>query len=159
MPQVEKLKIFLASPGDVSTERKHVVKVVEELNRTVASDKGVVLEVICSENAYPGYGKDGQAIINEQIGKMSDYVLFIGIMWNRVGTPTKRAISGTVEEYQRAKRTFNRIGQPTIWFYFRSMTEGLKKKTDLEQQEKVKQFINRFKTKKCGLFREYKTPP
>lgn len=85
MPQVEKLKIFLASPGDVSTERNHVVKVVEEINRTVAPDKGVVLEVIRSENAYPGYGKDGQAIINEQIGKMSDYVLFIGIMWNRVG--------------------------------------------------------------------------
>ncbi len=158
MPQVEKLKIFIASPGDVSTERKHVVKVVEEINRTVAPDKGVVIEVIRSENAYPGYGKDGQAIINEQIGKMSDYVLFIGIMWNRVGTPTKRAISGTVEEYQRAKRTFNRIGQPTIWFYFRSMTEGLKKKTELEQQEKVRRFKNSYSKNGLGLFREYKTP-
>lgn len=158
MPQVEKLKIFLASPGDVRTERNHVFKVVEELNRTVASDKGVVLEVICSKNAYPGYGKDGQAIINEQIGKMSDYVLFIGIMWNRVGTPTKRAISGTVEEYQRAKRTFKRIGQPSIWFYFRLMTEGLKKKAELEQQEKVRRFKNSYSKNKLGLFHEYKNP-
>lgn len=159
MPQVEKLKIFLASPGDVRTERNHVVKVVEELNRTVASDKGVVLEVIRSENAVPGYGQDGQAIINAQIGKMSDYVLFIGIMWNRIGTPTKRgAISGTIEEFQRARRTFKSKGQPNIWFYFRSMTEGLKKKTDLEQQEKVKQFKNRYSKNGYGLFREYKTP-
>ncbi|MEI2578554.1 hypothetical protein [Scytonema sp. PRP1] len=158
MPQVEKLKIFLASPGDVRTERNHVVKVVEEINRTVAPDKGVTLEVIRSENAFPGYGQDGQAIINSQIGKMSDYVLFIGIMWNRVGTPTKRAISGTIEEFQRARRTFNRIGQPDIWFYFREMTKGLKKKTDLEQQEKVKKFKNRYSKNGYGLFREYKTP-
>ncbi|MDZ8104717.1 MAG: hypothetical protein RM338_03715 [Nostoc sp. DedQUE12a] len=158
MPQVEKLKIFLASPGDVRTERNHVFKVVDELNRTVASDKGVILQVICSKNAYPGYGKDGQAIINEQIGKMSDYVLFIGIMWNRGGTPTKRAISGTVEEYQRAKRTFKRIGQPSIWFYFRSMTEGLKKKAELEQQEKVRRFKNSYTKNRLGLFHEYKNP-
>ncbi|QLE60034.1 hypothetical protein [Nostoc sp. TCL26-01] len=158
MPQVEKLKIFLASPGDVSTERNHVVKVVEEINRTVAPDKGVVLEVIRSENAYPGYGKDGQAIINEQIGKMSDYVLFIGIMWNRVGTPTKRDLSGTIEEFKRAKRTFNRIGQPEIWFYFRSMTEGLKTKAELEQQGKVKRFKNSYSKNGWGLFREYKNP-
>jgi hypothetical protein len=158
MPQVEKLKIFLASPGDVSTERNHVVKVVEEINRTVAPDKGVVLEVIRSENAYPGYGKDGQAIINEQIGKMSDYVLFIGIMWNRVGTPTKRDISGTIEEFKRARRTFNRIGQPEIWFYFRSISEGLKTKAELEQQEKVKRFKNSFSKNGWGLFREYKNP-
>ncbi|MBP5972891.1 hypothetical protein HW132_09135 [Brasilonema sp. CT11] len=158
MPQVEKLKIFLASPGDVSTERNHVVKVLEEINRTVAPDKGVVLEVIRSENAYPGYGKDGQAIINEQIGKMSDYVLFIGIMWNRVGTPTKRDISGTIEEFKRARRTFHRIGQPEIWFYFRSMTEGVKNKIELEQQGKVKLFKNSYSKNGCGLFREYKNP-
>ncbi|BAZ19022.1 hypothetical protein NIES4071_109070 (plasmid) [Calothrix sp. NIES-4071] len=158
MPQLEHLKIFLASPGDVSQERKHVFKVVEELNRTVASDKGIHLDVISSESALPGCGKDGQAIINEQIGKMSDYVLFIGIMWNRIGTPTKRAISGTVEEYRRAKRTFDRIGQPNIWFYFRSMTEGLKKKDELEQQEKVRRFKNSYSKNGIGLFREYKNP-
>lgn len=80
MPQVEKLKIFLASPGDVNTERRHVEKVIEEINRTVAAALGVVLEVISSKNAFPGYGKDGQAILNEQIGNMHEYELFIGIM-------------------------------------------------------------------------------
>ncbi|BAY41796.1 hypothetical protein NIES2111_61920 (plasmid) [Nostoc sp. NIES-2111] len=158
MPQVEKLKIFLASPGDVKTERNYVFKVVDELNRTVASYKGIVLEVICSENAYPGYGKDGQAIINEQIGKMSDYVLFIGIMWNRIGTPTKRATSGTLEEFKRARRTFRRINQPEIWFYFRSISQGIKTKNELEQQKKVQRFKNSFSKNEWGLFREYKNP-
>ncbi|MBE9213692.1 hypothetical protein IQ247_13625 [Plectonema cf. radiosum LEGE 06105] len=64
MPKVELIKIFLASPGDVKTERSHVLKVVEEINRTVAPSKGVRVEVICSSNAFPGHGKDGQAIIN-----------------------------------------------------------------------------------------------
>lgn len=32
MPQLEHLKIFLASPGDVSKVRRYVVEVVEEVN-------------------------------------------------------------------------------------------------------------------------------
>lgn len=46
MPSVEKLLVFLASPGDVLTERRYVEEVVVELNRTVANEKGLVLQVI-----------------------------------------------------------------------------------------------------------------
>src|SRR5450432_2908525 len=103
MPQVDKLFIFLASPGDVSIERRHVEEVVADLNRTVASDKGVILQVVrWEDDAFPGYGQDAQALINAQIAKMADYALFVGIMWNRLGTPTPRGASGTVEEFEAA---------------------------------------------------------
>jgi len=45
MAHVEKLLVFLASPGDVPKERDYVHQVVDELNRTVASQKGIVLQV------------------------------------------------------------------------------------------------------------------
>lgn len=156
MPQVEKLKIFLASPGDVDTERRHVAKVVEEINRTVAAALGVVLEVISSKNAFPGYGKDGQAILNEQIGDMKEYELFIGIMWNRIGTPTPRAKSGTVEEFTRAVRALTRRKKPEVWFYFRQAAAHLTTKEELKQKEEVLDFRAKFRTN--GLFRDYKGP-
>ncbi|MEH2461071.1 hypothetical protein [Nostoc sp.] len=156
MPQVEKLKIFLASPSDVATERRHVKKVIEEINQTVAADKGIVLEVVSSEKAFPSYGKDGQAILNEQIGKMQEYELFIGIMWNRIGTPTPRAKSGTAEEFGRAVKTLIRKGKPQVWFYFREAPAYFTTKEDLRQRGEALEFKAKFRGK--GLFREYKTP-
>ena len=50
MPQVEKLFVFLASPSDVLTERRIVEEVIAELNRTVAPEKGVVLQTVRWEN-------------------------------------------------------------------------------------------------------------
>ncbi len=157
MPQVRiVIKIFLASPGDVATERRHVEKLKEEINRTVAANKGIVLEVVSSANAFPSYGKDGQAILNEQIGKMQEYELFIGIMWNRIGTPTPRAKSGTAEEFARAVRSLMRKGKPQVWFYFREAPAHLTTKEQLRQREEALEFKAKFRGK--GLFREYKTP-
>jgi hypothetical protein len=39
MPQLEELKIFLASPSDVPKERDYVEEVVAELNDTVAGEQ------------------------------------------------------------------------------------------------------------------------
>lgn len=44
--QVEHLKIFLASPGDVQTERDQARQAIEEINRTIGRDKNIHLDVI-----------------------------------------------------------------------------------------------------------------
>lgn len=155
--QVDLIKIFLASPGDVKTERNHVKAVVAAINRTVAKDRDVRLEVICSEDAYPKYGKDGQAVINEQIGKMHEYDLFILIMKDRFGSPTKRCASGTSEEFQRAKKAHEKTGKPDIWFYSGSMKQNVKKQQEKDQQAKVKGFKTRFINNRYGLFKPYTT--
>lgn len=56
-------------------------------------------------HAFPGFGDDAQAVINDEIP--DDFDLFIGIMWCRFGTETNRAGSGTVEEFERAKARFD----------------------------------------------------
>lgn len=147
MPQVEQLKIFLASPSDVSVERRYVEDVVAEINRTVGKAMGIVLVVVSSRNAIPGHGKDGQTVINKQIARMKDYVLFVGIMWNRIGTPTARAKSGTVEEYNRAVRAFNFHGNPEIWFYFRDTSAHPVSQDLLNQRKAVSAFRKRVQRK------------
>ena len=157
MPSVEKLLVFLASPGDVPTERRYVEEVVAELNRTVANEKGLVVQVIRWENdAFPGYGRDAQALMNEQIAAMETYALFIGIMWNRLGTPTPRAESGTVEEFERAAQARAQSGQPEIWFYFRQAAARLDTPDQLEQRKKVLAFKAQVQAK--GLPWTYKNP-
>ncbi|WP_041641530.1 hypothetical protein [Trichormus azollae] len=50
---------------------------------------------------------------------MNEYALFVGIMWNPIGTLTPRAESGTVEEFERAVKSWQKNSQLEIWFYFR----------------------------------------
>lgn len=156
MPQVEKLKIFLASPSDVAKERKYVKEVIDEINRTIASSKGVFLEVVCSEHTFPGYGQDGQSVLNKQIGTMKEYDIFLGIMWTRVGTPTQRAESGTIEEFQRAARANNAHEKPAIWFYFRKLEANLDTREKLEQAQKVVTFKKKIQCK--ALIHDYNSP-
>lgn len=157
MAKVETVFIFLASPSDVQAERRYVEEVVGELNRSLAPSKGLFLQVVTWENhVYPGFGKDAQSLINEQIGEMSNYSLFVGIMWNRLGTPTERSESGTVEEFERAVEAFNTYGQPDVWFYFRDSPSTLDTIEEIEQRKKVLLFRERVEAN--GMPWSYKTP-
>lgn len=87
---------------------------------------------------------------------MEEYALFVGIMWNRVGTPTPRAESGTVEEFERAISAFDRKGQPQIWFYFGEAPTQLNTEGELEQRRNVLSFKNRIQPR--ALIHDYKNP-
>jgi hypothetical protein len=92
---------------------------IGELNRTWSMTLGVVFELLRWEtHVRPAFGSDPQSIVNEQIG--NSYDVFIGILWGRFGTPTPRAASGTIEEFERAlmRRTNDGRG-PEIMFYFK----------------------------------------
>jgi hypothetical protein len=112
---LQKLRMFVASPGDVERERDHVNKVADELNRAVAPEAGFILEVVRWEtHSRPDMGRI-QQIINDQIGSVD---VFIGIMWQRFGTPTGVAESGSEEEFDRAFESWQTIGHPRILYYF-----------------------------------------
>ena len=115
---MRKLRVFIASPGDVEEERDLVSLIVEELRRNVARLVSVELETIRWEtHAWPDVGDDAQDVINRELG---NYDVFVGIMWKRFGTRTKRAPSGTAEEFERAYAYFTAYGRPKIMFYFRA---------------------------------------
>ena len=99
MKTVRLIKIFIASPGDVSDQRDEVEKIIWDWNNEHTDSKNIVLMPIRWENnssASYALDKDGQAVINEQILKSSD--VLIAIFGNRIGTRTRNGKSGTVEE-------------------------------------------------------------
>jgi hypothetical protein len=150
-----KLRIFVASPGDVSQERDIVSVVVQELRRTIGDIRNVELEAIRWEtHAWPAVGKDAQNVINTQIG---EYDVLVGVMWKRFGTPTKHSNSGTGEEFELAYDYFTKYQRPKIMFYFRTAPFYTTNEKELSQFRKVVRF--RKKLEKLGvLFWEYAQP-
>lgn len=95
------LRIFVASPSDLGEERKLLEGVVQELNLTWPQQLGVALELIKWEtHAFPGAGTDPQDVINHQLTQ--DYDILLVMLWSRIGTPTPRSQSGTLEEFESA---------------------------------------------------------
>jgi Domain of unknown function (DUF4062) len=135
--QVTEIKVFVASPGDVSQERKHLHEVLEEINTSLGPRK-LRLKYVGWEQVYPGMGRP-QEVINEQISP-EDCDFFIGIMWSRFGTPTGGFGSGTEEEFQKAYGSWAHNKKPRIFFYFCSKAPTFADEDDLEQYRKVMRF-------------------
>lgn len=101
MKTVKQLGIFVASPSDVSEEREMVRNAIRDYNSIVGVNQGVHCRFIgWEDNVHSSMGNDGQDVINSQVG--DDYDIFLCILWTKLGSPTPRALSGTVEEYDRA---------------------------------------------------------
>jgi hypothetical protein len=158
MEEVKKVRVFVASPGDVKVERDALAGVVDDINWTLATlapEKGVVLELIRWEtHVAPGIGRDAQDVVNRQIG---DYDIFVGIMWKRFGTPTAVAGSGTDEEFQRAYDRWQENPSLPIMFYFSQAPTSPKSKEEITQLAKVIEFRDEL-VGKGALVAEYPGP-
>jgi hypothetical protein len=155
MKKVNVLRIFLASPGDVKAEREMIFTLKEDLDVLIGKDKNIKFEIVNWErNTYPGKGTDAQDVINEQINE--EYDVFMGIFWQRFGTPTSRYESGTLEEYENAKKKYENDKENThIMIYFK--TEGNQNiyDIDIEQLKKVKSFKDKISKEDGILYFEF----
>ena len=137
------LTIFVASPSDVSEERDRLDNIVNGLNSALARQTGIRLELLRWErDVSPAVGQDSQAVINDQIPQ--DYDVFVGILWNRLGSPTRRADSGTAEEYEMAKaRHDDNPDGLRLMLYFKNSPPETMKGFDPDQYKKVTEFRSR----------------
>lgn len=93
------IPVMIASPGDVAEERDIVRVVVHDWNDVNALASKVVLSPVGWEtHSSPELGTRPQELINSRLLKECD--LLVGVFWTRLGTPTGKAKSGTVEEIE-----------------------------------------------------------
>lgn len=119
MKQISELRIFLASPGDVQVERTIVQEVLSELNITYGTPNGINLKLVNWEDySYPSIGEDPQDLINSQLP--FDYDVFLVLFWTRIGTPTNRSKSGTIEELEIALKKKENGEDIEIMGYFKT---------------------------------------
>ncbi|HEX8456641.1 MAG TPA: SUMF1/EgtB/PvdO family nonheme iron enzyme [Pyrinomonadaceae bacterium] len=108
-------RVFVASPGDVREEREIVPAVIEQVNRTTGQELGIHLDSwMWDMDAAPNAGAP-QDVINPELDQAH---IVIVIFWNRLGTPTLNADSGTVEEFTRAFERWQQKGLPRLMVYF-----------------------------------------
>jgi hypothetical protein len=159
--------VFLASPGDVNTEREAVRAFFGRVNATFAQFWNVHFELVDWENyATIGIGRPQQLITEQTLERFRDsLVLVIGIMGQRFGSPTGVAESGTEEEFNWALEHHQRCGTPEIkWFFRKTGSLELRADSDedaetaLEQWKKVKAFRKRLQSQSSPVFyAEYST--
>lgn len=99
MYRARAVKVMIASPGDVGAARQVVRDVLQEWNFVHSEDKQLVLMPVgWDTHAQPAMGDRPQALINKQVLQGCD--LLIAIFWTRLGSPTGKSDSGTVEEIE-----------------------------------------------------------
>ena len=100
-------------------ERDVVEELARDLNERFSAQNAAIVQIRRWETgAQPAYGKDGQAILNDQLAKMDEVDLVVLVMRDKFGRPTPRADSGTEEEFLRAVEEFQKGGSPEIKLYF-----------------------------------------
>ena len=94
------IPIMIASPGDVVEERDVARDVIQEWNYINSlPSRTVLMPVGWDTHSSPELGGRPQELINERVLKDCD--LLVGIFWTRIGTPTGKSASGSVEEIER----------------------------------------------------------
>jgi hypothetical protein len=143
------IRLFAVSPNDVSEKRdEDVAKVVAELNKSVARNRGYSIEVVTWKDVVPNMGRPQQVILDA----VGDYDILVGIMKHRFGSPTGKYLSGTEEEFHKAYDSWMNSGRPRILFYFqRGPGPG-----ELEYIDEYKHVLEFKKlVEQHGLVREY----
>ncbi|UAY55748.1 NACHT domain-containing protein [Arachidicoccus terrestris] len=136
------IRIFVSCPGDVEEEKKVVEELCQLVNNQLTQQNCPLLFQVCEWKQIIGeHGDRPQEIINNRI----IYDIYLGIFWNRFGTPTGELNqktgelfgSGTEEEYYLALKKWEQNKEAMLMYVF------FKKQSDAAndiQPQKVLQF-------------------
>lgn len=142
------LRAMIASPSDIPEARDAVEAAIHGWNDANSHSKGIVLLPWRWESsAVPVLGGHPQALINAQ--GVDDSDLVFALFGGRLGAPTPDAVSGTVEEIERAI-----AASKPVHLYF--STAPLPNDVDLEQVKGLRQFKEQIETR--GLLGQFSNP-
>ena len=144
------LPVFIASPSDLSEERRGAKKVVDQFNSTLGERFNLTVDLLGWEDTLPGAGRP-QELINPEVEKCE---VFIGLLWRRWGSPTGNFSSGFEEEFTLAMERYGKTGFPKIWLSFKAVNPEMEQDPG-EQLRKVLEFKEeRIFARDC-LFKEF----
>jgi len=134
------LRVVLASPTDVQAERDRVPMVIEEVNRNVAHDHGLHLELYRWEtDAFPSFNMAGPQGAIDKVLEIDSCHLLIGVFWKRLGTCTADGDTGTVHEVKAAYKSWLEKRTPQMMLYFGQKASPPPQK--LEETEQLSELL------------------
>ncbi len=153
LPARNVLHVFLASPSDLTDERRMARDVVDEVNR-YAQQLELEISLLGWEDTLPGCGRP-QELINQDVDRCQ---VFIGLLWQRWGQPTgvEQFTSGFDEEFQRALNRYGSTGSPEVWLFFKNI-EPDRLQDPGEQPKMVLTFRKTVEASKRFLYKEFES--
>lgn len=143
----KKINLFISHPGDIKDEIDCIQSCVKEINKI---QNEYILE--CLDGTFDTYTEVGeypQEVISKQIGPKYD--ILVGIFWQRIGTPTKKEKSGTIEEIKGA---ISKKKQLLVYFNI-SCPQNLNQ-IDLGQLKEIRLFKEELSQAKL-LYKEFES--
>jgi len=141
MPEnIQLFRVLLAAPSDVTVEHELVADAINDWNVQHGDNARARVELMSwRTHAHPEAGRRPQALINRQFADRADVV--IAIFWRRLGSPTGKAASGTVEEIERAQRRGKKV---MVYFSQRPGTGEISPDTrELARMERFRRTLGR----------------
>ena len=141
MEKLYTYNVLLSSPSDLEHERRLIQDHLErEVNRIVGEWASIRLNVVAWEtDSRSGAGNSAQDVIDST---MPPHDIYLGLLWRKIGTPTKGSDSGTIYEYERAMDLKAKGTVHEVMFFFKEdeADTGSQSIEDLQQLIKVKEF-------------------
>jgi hypothetical protein len=142
---IDLVKLSFCGPSDVMKEIAIAQDVVKQWNLHHGEARGFwIKHQHWSSDSHPEMGDRPQAIINRQVIDDSDII--VAIFWQRFGSPTGVAASGTEEEIRRATRLDKKV-----MVYFSDL-ESVAGPADLAQAQMLADFRRNLREKRQGLY-------
>ncbi|MBQ5979526.1 MAG: hypothetical protein IJL58_05855 [Bacteroidales bacterium] len=139
---------MIGCPGDIREEKDIAIKVINRWTILHAEQYAtVLLPIHWTTSSYPEHGDHPQTILNEQLVSNSD--MLIGIFGARVGSPTDKSISGTIEEIEEHIKD----EKPVMLFFRRQNDTSTIHAAEIEKLQAFKS-----KVKNHYLYGEYDSP-
>lgn len=147
---IREIKIFVSSPNDVARERDICKKIIGQMDSLLSKQYRVKL------NAYfweTDEGSVGMGNPQSRTPNPAKYDLYIGILWEKFGSPTGEvdpntgveSVSGTKYEFDQAYDAWKKKRKPEIKFLRKHSVKD--KKYDDEQYRLVEEFFKEFSSK------------
>jgi len=140
----ETVRIFVASPQDVATERNHVGDVAAALNRNMAEERDVQFRVLgWKTDVRPRVHEKGpQGPIDEDL-PIEKCDIVVGILWKRLGEPIPEmgGETGTEHEIRTAIAASRKSGRPEVVVCFNDAPVRPKESEQVPQVLKFREEI------------------
>src|SRR5689334_22425448 len=110
------IKIYLASPTDLAEERRLLSDLLEQINKSIAGERDLFLELVSSEEPVPATleVREAARIVNSD--------LFVLIMWKNW---EESDWASTEQKLRVAEGSFEHNRRPRTMLYFRSVSPSM----------------------------------
>jgi tetratricopeptide (TPR) repeat protein len=117
------VRVFIASPGDLASERRSFKQQIDELNAGFGDGAGVEYVPVGWEDTLASTGRRVQSVINQDVDTCDVFVLAMYRRWGQPA-PDSSYSSYTEEEFQRALQRLEKTGRPEIFVFFKQVDEA-----------------------------------